>query len=110
MQTELLLVVIAKALAELAGMFLLGRGLLWLLAGRRRMDNIFYQVLAIVTDPLLRFTRWIAPRFVLDSHMPWLAFGLVLWLWLAIVFWVLPEMCSSGQYDCSSLMERKRAD
>ena len=59
------------------------------------MDNIFYQVLAIVTDPLLR-TRWITPRVVLDGYIPAIAFGLVLWLWLAIVFWVLPEMCSSG--------------
>ena len=109
MQTELLLVVIVKALAELAGMFLLGRGLLWVLAGRKRMDNIFYQVLSIVTDPLLRLARWIAPRVVMDSYIPAIAFGLVLWVWLAIVFWVLPEMCSSG-YDCSALMERKRAD
>ena len=110
MQIELLLVVIVKALAELAGMFLLGRGLLWVLAGRKRMDNIFYQVLAVVTDPLLRFTRWIAPRVVLDSYIPAIAFGLVLWVWLALVFWVLPDMCSSGQYDCSTLLERKRAD
>jgi hypothetical protein len=109
MQIELLLVVIVKALAELAGMFLLGRGLLWVLAGRKRMDNIFYQVLSIVTDPLLRLTRWSAPRVVMDSYIPAIAFGLVLWVWLAIVFWVLPEMCSSG-YDCSALMERKRAD
>ena len=107
MHTELLLVVILKALAELAGMFLLGRGLLWVLAGRRRMDNVFYQVLSIVTDPLLRFTRWIAPRMVIDAHIPLLTFGLVLWVWLAIVFWVLPEMCASGRYDCSALMQRK---
>ena len=109
MQTELLMVVIVKALAELAGLFLLGRGLLWVLAGRRRMDNIFYQVLAIVTDPLLRFARWIAPRVVLDSHIPLLAFGLVMLVWVLIVFWALPEMCASG-YDCSQLIERKRAD
>ena len=110
MQIELLLVVIVKALAELAGMFLLGRGLLWVLAGRKRMDNIFYQVLAILTDPVLRFTRWITPRVVLDSYVPAIAFGLVLWIWLAIVFWVLPDMCASGQYDCSTLLERKRGD
>ena len=109
MQNALLLVVMLKALAELAGMFLLGRGLLWVLAGRKRMDNIFYQVLSIVTDPLLRFTRWVAPRVVLDSHIPLLAVGLVLLVWVLVVFWVLPEMCRSG-YDCSQLMERKRAD
>jgi len=110
MQTELLLVVVIKALAELAGMFLLGRGLLWVLAGRKRMDNIFYQVLSIVTDPVIRAARFIAPRVVMDKHIPVAAFALVAWIWLAIVFWVLPEMCASGQYDCSALLERKRAD
>jgi len=110
MQTELLLVVVIKALAELAGMFLLGRGLLWVLAGRKRMDNIFYQVLSIVTDPVIRAARFIAPRMVMDSHIPVVAFALVAWIWLAIVFWVLPEMCSSGSYDCSALMQRKLAD
>jgi hypothetical protein len=38
------------------------------------------------------------------------AFALVAWIWLAIVFWLLPEMCSSGSYDCSSLMQRKLAN
>jgi hypothetical protein len=107
MQTELLLIVIVKALAELAGMFLLGRGLLYVLAGGKRMDNIFFQVLAVVTDPIIRAVRWVVPRAVLDSYIPAIAFGMLLWLWLAIVFWILPEMCSSG-YDCSALMERKR--
>ena len=107
MQIELLVVVILKALAELAAMFLLGRGLLWLLAGGRRMDNVFYQVLAVVTDPLLRAARWLAPRVVLDGYIPAIAFALVAWVWIAIVFWALPEMCASG-YDCSALLERKR--
>ena len=107
MQTELLLIVIVKALAELAGMFLLGRGLLYVLAGGKRMDNIFFQVLAVVTDPIIRAVRWVVPRAVLDGYIPAIAFGMLLWLWLAIVFWILPEMCQSG-YDCSTLMERKR--
>jgi hypothetical protein len=110
MQTPLLLVVMVKALAELAGLFLLGRGLLYLLAGRKRSGNIFYQVLSVVTDPVIRAARWVTPRFVVDAHIPLVAFLLVLWIWLAIVFWLLPEMCSSGSYDCSALLERKRAD
>jgi|SRR5688572_14041953 hypothetical protein len=109
MQTELLLVVIIKALAELAGMFLLGRGLLFVLAGGKRMDNIFYQVLAVVTDPIIRATRWLMPRAVMDGYIPAIAFGLVLWIWLVIVFWLLPDMCSSGRYDCSALLARKGA-
>jgi hypothetical protein len=109
MPTELLLVVIAKALAELAGLFLAGRGLLYLLAGRRRAENIFYQVFCILTNPLLKAARFVTPRIVMDKHIPVVAVVLVFWIWLAIVFWLLPQMCAGG-YDCSALLERKRAD
>ena len=107
MSLELLLLVILKALAELAFMFLVGRGALYVLAGRKRAGNLFYQVLCIVTDPVLRLTRWLTPRLVMDAHIPFVAVLLVAWIWLAIVFWALPTMCSSG-YDCRALLERKR--
>ena len=110
MPIELLLVVIAKALTELAGLFLLGRGLLYLLTGRRRAENIFYQVFCIVTNPVLRAARFVTPRIVLDRHVPMVAAVLLLWIWLVLAFWALPQMCASGRYDCSALMERKRAD
>jgi hypothetical protein len=106
MQPELLAVVIVKALMELAGMFLLGRGLLYLLAGAKRDQNLFYQVICVVTNPVIKATRWITPRVVLDRHIPYAAFLLVLWIWLGIVFWVLPEMCASGRVDCTPLLER----
>jgi hypothetical protein len=108
MQTELLLLIIVKALAELAFMFLLGRGVLFVLAGRKRQGNIFYQVLCIVTDPVIRMARWITPRLVVDAHIPFVAVLLVSWIWLAIVFWALPTMCASGSYDCRALLEQKR--
>lgn len=107
MATELLLVVILKALAELAFMFLLGRGILYILAGPKREGNIFYSILRIVTDPVIRAARLVTPRIVMDAHIPFVAVVLVMWVWLAIVFWALPAMCSSG-YDCSTLVERKQ--
>lgn len=107
MAFELLLVVIVKALAELAFMFLLGRGVLYILAGAKREGNIFYSVLRVVTDPVIRIARILTPRVVLDTHIPFVAVVMVAWIWLAIVFWVLPGMCSSG-YDCSTLIERKQ--
>jgi hypothetical protein len=110
MPTELLLVVIVKALAELAGMFLFGRGVLHLLAGAKRDANIFYQVMKVVTDPVIRAARWLTPRVIVDRHVPFVAFVLVLWVWLAVVFWILPEMCGSGRVDCSSLLQRKSAE
>jgi hypothetical protein len=108
MPIELLLVVILKALAELAFMFLAGRGLLYVLAGGKRQGNIFYQIFCILTDPLLRAARWITPRFVVDTHIPLVTLMLLLWIWLAAAFWALPAMCSSGKYDCTALLERKR--
>lgn len=107
MAIELLLVVIVKALAELALMFLLGRAILYILAGRKREGNIFYGVLRVVTDPVIRATRLVTPRIVVDAHIPFAAVLLVAWIWLAIVFWVLPAMCASG-YDCNALIERKQ--
>lgn len=108
MQTELLLVVIFKALAELAFLFLLGRGLLFILAGRRRQGNIFYQVFCILTNPLLRAARWLTPGIIIDRHIPFVAVVLVGWIWIALALWALPTMCSSGKYDCTALLERKR--
>ena len=108
MPIELLLVVIVKALAELAFMFLAGRGALYVLAGAKRQGNIFYQLFCILTDPLLKGARWITPRFVVDAHIPLVTLILLLWIWLAAAFWALPAMCNSGKYDCSTLLERKR--
>jgi hypothetical protein len=107
MAIELLLLVIIKGLAELAFMFFLGRGALYILAGHKREGNIFYGVLRVVTDPVIRFARFLTPRVVVDAHMPFVAVLLLVWIWLAIVVWALPAMCASG-YDCSTLIERKQ--
>jgi len=108
MAIELLLLVIIKALAELAFMFFLGRGALYILAGHKREGNIFYGVLRVVTDPVIRAARFLTPRIVVDAHIPFVAVLLVVWIWLMIAFWALPAMCSSGSYDCSALIERKQ--
>ena len=108
MPIELLLVVIAKALAELALLFLLGRGLLYVLAGGKRQGNMFYQVFCILTNPLLRAARVVTPRVIMDTHIPLVAVVLLAWIWLALALWALPAMCASGKYDCTTLLERKR--
>jgi hypothetical protein len=108
MQIEVLLIVIAKALAELAGLFLLGRGMLYILAGHKRDTNLFYQVMTVITNPVIRLTRLITPKVVIDRHIPYVAFLLVVWIWVIVVFWIIPEVCGGGTVDCSPLLERKR--
>ena len=63
---------------------MLGQGLLYVLAGRKRNDNFVYQLFSILTRPVLRFTRIITPRFVRDDHIPIAAFMLLLWLWIGL--------------------------
>jgi hypothetical protein len=88
-----------------AGLALLGQGLLFLFAGSKRQGNVVYQGLATVTRPVIRFTRFITPRVVLDRHL-----GLVAFLFVAIAwFFVLVEKQSVstegalGQPSCSAL-------
>jgi hypothetical protein len=84
MPLELLIVSIARAVVELAGWFMLGQGILYVFAGRRRSENFVYQLFALLTRPVMRITRAITPRVVRDEHVWIAAFLLVLWLWIGL--------------------------
>jgi ABC-type uncharacterized transport system permease subunit len=77
-------VVILKAIVEIAGLALLGQGVLFVLAGQHRHKNMFYGILKTVTAPLFKATRFIAPRFIVDQHIGFLAFFLLMVLWVAL--------------------------
>jgi uncharacterized protein YggT (Ycf19 family) len=83
-QFEILVISILRVLIEVAGYALLGQGLLAVLAGARREQNIFYRILTTITQPVIRMTRAITPRFVVDAHVPFVAFFLLFWLWLGL--------------------------
>ena len=51
--TELFVVSVLRALVEVAGLFLLGQGVLYLLAGARREKNAIYQLFQIVTSSII---------------------------------------------------------
>lgn len=86
MPLDLLLVSILRVLVEVAGYALIGQGALALLAGKYRHDNLFYKILKVVTDPVVKLVRFITPRFILDAHVPMVTFFLLFWLWLALAF------------------------
>lgn len=77
-------IVILKALTEVAGVGMLGQGLLWVLAGAKREQNSMYTFFKVVTTPVMKATRFITPRVVLDQHIGLVAFFLVTLLWLAL--------------------------
>ena len=74
-----------KAVVEVAGFAYLGQGLVALFSGSRREQNVIYQVFRIVTGPVTRATRLLMPKFIPDRHVPFVAFGLLLWAWILLV-------------------------
>lgn len=84
MQIDLLLVSVLRVLVEVAGFALLGQGVLALLAGKSRHENLFYKILKTITGPVVKAVRFITPRFVIDAHVPMLAFFLLFWLWIVL--------------------------
>ena len=77
-------IVILKALTEIAGVAFLGQGVLWLIAGARRDQNIVYNLFKTLTSPVTRFTRTITPRVIIDAHIGLVAFFLLMVLWVAL--------------------------
>ena len=80
------LVVILKGLNEVALMALLGQGALFILAGARRDQNFVYSLLKTVTAPIMKATRFIAPRFIIDAHIGFLALFFLLLLEAILIF------------------------
>lgn len=80
------IVVILKALTEVAAVGMLGQGLLYVVAGNKREGNLVYKLFQVITSPVMKATRIITPRIVLDRHI-WLVSLLllaVLWLTLTV--------------------------
>lgn len=80
------LVIILKAVTEIALLAMLGQAVVGLFAGARREDNFVFQLFRIIASPATKLTRLIAPRFIIDRHIPWLTFILLFWVWLVLVF------------------------
>ena len=71
-----------KAIVEVAGFAYIGQALVAAFAGARRGENIIYQVFKIITGPVTKAARFLSPRFVPDRHVPFVAFAILLWIWI----------------------------
>jgi hypothetical protein len=72
------LILILKAMNEIALMALLSQGALFVLAGSKREGNFVYFILKTLTMPVMKFARLITPRVILDQHIGWVALFLLL--------------------------------
>jgi hypothetical protein len=88
----LLLVSICKLVAEIALLALAGQWVLGLLAGAKREQNLFYQLLQMATKPFVYATRAITPKLVIDRHVPLVAFLLLSFAWI-VATWAKINIC-----------------
>ncbi len=99
MSTDLFLVTIAKALVEIAALFVLGQGILYVLSGDKREGNFFYQLLRVITRPVYGIVRLLTPKVIVDRHVPWVALMVLFWLWLALTFAKI-QICAERDDRC----------
>jgi uncharacterized protein YggT (Ycf19 family) len=96
---ELLIIGILRALVEVALLFLIGQGILALLAGSRRDTNIVYKVFLIVTQPVLKVVRKISPPQIIDKHLPFVAFFVLFWCWIGLAY-LKKVYCEANLLQC----------
>lgn len=96
---EIFLVSALRALVEVAGLALLGQGVLYFLAGSARERNPVYQLFAIVTRPVIALVRRLTPRLVVDRHIPAVTLFLLFWLWIGLAI-VRRMLCHLHQLTC----------
>lgn len=96
----LLVITTIKLVAEIALLALFGQWVLGLLAGAKREQNMFYQLLAIVGRPFVALARFVTPKFVLERHHPLVAFLLLAFAWVGVTAWKISTCLKIGVELC----------
>ena len=65
---------------------LLGQGALYVLAGAKRDQNLFYQLLQMVSKPFTFVVRKLTPAKVADRQVPVVTFFLLLLIYAVVTF------------------------
>ena len=87
MPADILLISIARALVEVAGMFLLGQGVLWIFGPKARDGNFIYDLFKKGTLPIIKLTRIVTPRIIHDAHVGLVAFFFLACIWFGLGVW-----------------------
>lgn len=79
---------------------LLGQGLLYVLAGAKRQQNFFYQLLQLLSKPFAFVVRRITPRQVGDHQVPIVTFFLLLIVYAIVTFEKISLCVQIGVAQC----------
>lgn len=99
MPIEYTLVSILFAVVQVALYLFLGRAAVWIFAGANRDQNFIYQLFKRGTEPLVKATRVITPKFIIDRHLPFVTFILLVWIGLMLIY-LRRGICVAQQLNC----------
>ena len=91
---------IAQLVLYIALLALAGQGLLYVLAGARRDDNLVYQLFLLLNKPWTRAASWISPRKVAERHHPVVAFCVLAVLYLVVTLAKIEYCIGIGVEHC----------
>jgi hypothetical protein len=87
---------IVQVILYVALLALAGQGVLYVLAGNKREQNLFYTLLRVISKPFTVPMRKVTPRQVADRHVPVVTFFFLLILY-AIVTFERADLCITSQ-------------
>jgi hypothetical protein len=79
---------------------LLGQGLLFVLAGAKRNENFFYQLLQLISKPFTFVVRKLTPAKVGDSQVPIVTFFLLVIAYAVVSFEKINLCVQIGLEQC----------
>lgn len=79
---------------------MLGQGLLFILAGQRRQDNLFYQLFQVLNKPWFALAGWLSPAKVDKQHHGYVAFFVLCVVYLAITLAKIEHCVGVGMAGC----------
>lgn len=91
---------IAQLLLYIGLLALVGQGLLFLIAGRHREGNLFYQLFQVLNRPWMGIARLISPARVDARHHGWVAFFVTSVLYIAVTLAKIEHCVSVGMEQC----------
>ena len=97
MLTALNLIQLVIYIALLA---LLGQGVLYVLAGAKRQNNFFYQLLELISKPFTLPVRKLTPAKVADRHVPIVTFFVLLVIYAVVTFEKISLCVASNMAGC----------
>jgi hypothetical protein len=91
---------ILQLVISIALLCLAGQAALYMLAGRNRDTNLFYQLFQVLTKPWVKAARFIAPRQIADSQVPFVAFFVLAVLYIAVTLTKIEHCIAIGMALC----------